>query len=102
MSAPASADRHAEYNKPKLFLVSVLALATAGIGFSIRGDTLIAQTIHTRPAAGASGLPFQEPDEPFLREVPVVREDFVNSLLPHDVHGNAVHEAVLLVRTPLI
>ena len=38
MSAPASADRHAEYNKPKLFLVSVLALATAGIGFSIRGD----------------------------------------------------------------
>ena len=38
MSAPASADRHAEYNKPKLFLVSVIALATAGIGFSIRGD----------------------------------------------------------------
>src|SRR2546430_13432155 len=31
-------DRHAEYNKPKLFLLSVIALATAGIGFSIRGD----------------------------------------------------------------
>src|SRR5437762_6375403 len=31
-------DRHAEYNKPKLFLLSVMALATAGIGFSIRGD----------------------------------------------------------------
>ncbi len=38
MSQPASADRHAEYNKPKLFLLSVVALATAGIGFSIRGD----------------------------------------------------------------
>src|ERR1043166_7615519 len=31
-------DRHAAYNKPKLFLLSVVALATAGIGFSIRGD----------------------------------------------------------------
>src|SRR5947207_797130 len=31
-------DRHAQYNKPKLFLLSVIALATAGIGFSIRGD----------------------------------------------------------------
>src|SRR5580765_3307201 len=31
-------DRHADYNKPKLFLLSVIALATAGIGFSIRGD----------------------------------------------------------------
>src|SRR5438067_6959317 len=31
-------DRHAGYNKPKLFLLSVIALATAGIGFSIRGD----------------------------------------------------------------
>ena len=38
MSATPSPDRHAEYNKPKLFLLSVLALATAGIGFSIRGD----------------------------------------------------------------
>ena len=38
MSASPSPDRHAEYNKPKLFLLSVLALATAGIGFSIRGD----------------------------------------------------------------
>src|SRR5438093_7796764 len=38
MSALASLDRHADYNKPKLFLLSVIALATAGIGFSIRGD----------------------------------------------------------------
>src|SRR2546430_17116697 len=34
----SSVDRHAEYNNPKLFLLSVIALATAGIGFSIRGD----------------------------------------------------------------
>ena len=38
MSEPTNIDRHAEYNKPKLFLLSVVALATAGIGFSIRGD----------------------------------------------------------------
>src|SRR6266699_2895762 len=38
MSTTTNADRHAEYNQSKLFLVSVLALATAGIGFSIRGD----------------------------------------------------------------
>ncbi len=37
-SSSTNADRHAEYSKSKLFLVSVLALATAGIGFSIRGD----------------------------------------------------------------
>jgi len=35
MNAP---DPHAAYNKRKLFLLSVIALATAGIGFSIRGD----------------------------------------------------------------
>lgn len=38
MSAPATVDRHAEYNKPKLFLLSVIALATAGMAFGIRGD----------------------------------------------------------------
>jgi len=38
MATSTNVDRHAEYNKSKLFLVSVLALATAGIGFSIRGD----------------------------------------------------------------
>src|SRR6266699_1580569 len=38
MSTTTNADRHAEYNQSKLFLVSVLALATAGIGFSIRSD----------------------------------------------------------------
>jgi len=38
MSASPALDKHAEYNKPKLFLLSVIALATAGIGFSIRGD----------------------------------------------------------------
>ena len=30
-------DQHAEYNKSKLFILSVLALTTAGIGFAIRG-----------------------------------------------------------------
>src|SRR6266567_8770456 len=38
MSVPPNVDRHAAYNRPKLFLLSVVALATAGIGFSIRGD----------------------------------------------------------------
>src|ERR1051325_8561555 len=38
MSTSSQPDRHAQYNKPKLFLLSVIALATAGIGFSIRGD----------------------------------------------------------------
>ena len=38
MSAPATLDRHAEYNKPKLFVLSVIALATAGMAFGIRGD----------------------------------------------------------------
>src|SRR5437016_6913970 len=38
MCLSSDTDRHAEYNKPKLFLLSVIALATAGIGFSIRGD----------------------------------------------------------------
>jgi predicted MFS family arabinose efflux permease len=38
MNASPHVDKHAEYNKSKLFLLSVIALATAGIGFSIRGD----------------------------------------------------------------
>lgn len=38
MSAPATVDRHADYNKPKLFVLSVIALATAGMAFGIRGD----------------------------------------------------------------
>ena len=37
MNAPSQVDRHADYNKGKLFLISVLALATAGVGFAIRG-----------------------------------------------------------------
>jgi MFS family permease len=36
MSQPP--DRHAAYNKKALFLLSVLALTTTGIGFSIRGN----------------------------------------------------------------
>ena len=32
------ADAHAGYNKRRLFLVSVIALATTGIAFSIRGN----------------------------------------------------------------
>src|SRR5262245_19093073 len=31
-------ERHAAYNKKKLFLLSVIALTTTGIGFSIRGN----------------------------------------------------------------
>src|SRR5215213_2909316 len=38
MSASPAHDKHAEYNKPKLFLLSVIALATAGMAFGIRGD----------------------------------------------------------------
>jgi len=38
MSAPATVDKHASYNKPKLFVLSVIALATAGMAFGIRGD----------------------------------------------------------------
>src|SRR5438094_8287855 len=38
MSATPNAHGHAGYNKTKLFVRSVVALATAGIGFSIRGD----------------------------------------------------------------
>ncbi len=38
MSTQATVDRHAEYSKPRLFLLSVIALATAGMGFGIRGD----------------------------------------------------------------
>jgi len=38
MSSKQLADKHAAYNPGKLFLVSVIALATAGVGFSIRGS----------------------------------------------------------------
>ncbi|HXJ43117.1 MAG TPA: hypothetical protein VNH18_27805, partial [Bryobacteraceae bacterium] len=40
MSAPAAApvDRHADYNKSRIFLVSVLALFTAGVAASLRAD----------------------------------------------------------------
>jgi MFS family permease len=40
MTTPAAAgvDRHAEYNKPRLFLVSVLALFTAGLAASLRAN----------------------------------------------------------------
>ena len=46
MTASPGHDKHAEYNKPKLFLLSVIALATAGIGFSIRGDAAGAMKAH--------------------------------------------------------
>src|SRR5215471_2306959 len=36
--APAGLDRHAAYNKSRLFLVSVLALFTAGLAASIRAN----------------------------------------------------------------
>lgn len=38
MSPAAHADPHAGYNKTKLFVLSVIALATAGMAFGIRGD----------------------------------------------------------------
>src|SRR3954454_292298 len=40
MSAPASVevDRHASYNKSRIFFVSVLALFTAGLAASLRAD----------------------------------------------------------------
>src|SRR5262245_22059656 len=38
MSAPATFDKHPDYSKSKLFLLSVIALATAGMAFGIRGD----------------------------------------------------------------
>ncbi len=41
MSAPASAvatDRHAQYNKSRLFLVSVIALVAAGMAYSLRSN----------------------------------------------------------------
>jgi MFS family permease len=42
-STTTAADIHAAYNKSKLFLISVIALATAGISFSLR--TSIADTL---------------------------------------------------------
>ena len=36
MSLPSGHDQHAGYSKSKLFLVSVLALTTAGMGFALR------------------------------------------------------------------
>ena len=36
MNAPTS-DNHASYDKTKLFILSVIALVTAGMAFSIRG-----------------------------------------------------------------
>ena len=38
MSSPLSAERHSEYNKSKLFVISVIALVTAGIAFSVRAS----------------------------------------------------------------
>ena len=37
-TAPVQVDRHAAYNKSRLFLVSVLALVTAGMAASLRAD----------------------------------------------------------------
>ena len=38
-------DKHAEYNKPRMFFLSVMALLTAGISFSMR--TIIAGDLQT-------------------------------------------------------
>ena len=45
MSSKSLAERHAAYNPARLFWVSVLALATAGVGFSIRSS--IASSLQT-------------------------------------------------------
>lgn len=37
-TAPRLADRRAAYNRPRLFVLSVLALVTAGVGFAIRSS----------------------------------------------------------------
>jgi MFS family permease len=39
-SATAPVDRHAAYNKGRIFLVSVLALFTAGVAYSLRADVI--------------------------------------------------------------
>jgi MFS family permease len=37
-STAAAIDRHADYNKSKLFLISIIALVTAGVSFSMRSS----------------------------------------------------------------
>jgi MFS family permease len=37
-STAAAIDRHADYNKSKLFLISIIALITAGVSFSMRSS----------------------------------------------------------------
>lgn len=37
-SGKTTVDRHAQYNKKKLFILSVMALVTAGVSFGIRGS----------------------------------------------------------------
>jgi MFS family permease len=37
-STVAAIDRHADYNKSKLFLISIIALVTAGVSFSMRSS----------------------------------------------------------------
>src|SRR5712671_3814284 len=71
MSAPAKShtpDRHADYNKTRLFFVSCLALTMAGINFSMRANTAEAlQRVYLDPVdpihaatmiATVLGLPF--------------------------------------------
>ena len=40
-----AADRHAEYDKSKLFVLSVIALVTAGISFSLKSS--VAEVLRT-------------------------------------------------------
>jgi len=44
--ADQGVDRHADYDKQKLFILSVVALTTSGMVFSIRGATLAAMQTH--------------------------------------------------------
>ena len=48
------------------------------------------------------GRPSKQNGESFLREMPVVRQDFGDALLPHRLHRNAVGQAVSLVGAGLV
>ena len=48
-----------------------------------------------------AGWPDQD-DKPFLRKMIIMRQDFGDTLLPHDLHRNAVGQALTLIRTGLV
>src|SRR5205807_1958033 len=44
----------------------------------------------------------QEAEEALLGKMAIVGEDLVDALVAHDVHGNAINEAILLVGAALV